>query len=208
MTAPEPEARPAAPATPAAPAGPAAARRPARKSWLATFWPLLAVAVVLVVAAGYFLPGLELGFSSTKASQAANDKALAALQELKPESTPAEVIAALNLININFTDKEARIPRIPTQAEPVLLAAAKTIAALPPEVKIEIRGYTDDTLGRELGMTLSLYRAQSVVDYLHGNGVPQGKVAAIGGGDFVPIADNKTTEGRFRNRRLVFAISK
>lgn len=40
------------------------------------------------------------------------------------------------------------------------------------------------------------------------DGVNQGRLAAVGYGEFQPVADNATAEGRARNRRVVLVVSR
>jgi chemotaxis protein MotB len=40
------------------------------------------------------------------------------------------------------------------------------------------------------------------------DGVNPGRLAAVGYGEFQPVADNTTAEGRGRNRRVVLVISR
>jgi len=55
-------------------------------------------------------------------------------------------------------------------------------------------------------MTLSLNRAQSVVDFLISKGIDAEKLSAKGYGPDMPIADNSNREGRAKNRRTEFKI--
>jgi len=71
-----------------------------------------------------------------------------------------------------------------------------------PEVKIEVRGYTDVTGSMERNKTLSQERAQSVVDYLISKGIGTDRLRAYGMGNSEPIADNSTNDGRVLNRRV------
>jgi len=71
-----------------------------------------------------------------------------------------------------------------------------------PEVKVEVRGYTDVTGTVERNKVISQERAQSVIDYLSGKGVNKARLVAVGLGASNPIADNGTTEGRVLNRRV------
>jgi len=71
-----------------------------------------------------------------------------------------------------------------------------------PEVKVEVRGYTDVTGSEERNQIVSQERAQSVVNYLVGKGVDKNRFVAKGLGASNPIASNTTTEGRVLNRRV------
>jgi outer membrane protein OmpA-like peptidoglycan-associated protein/tetratricopeptide (TPR) repeat protein len=70
-----------------------------------------------------------------------------------------------------------------------------------PSVKIEIRGYTDNIGKAADNMTLSNNRAQAVVKYLVTKGIEPQRLSFKGYGATQPVADNKTEEGRAKNRR-------
>jgi outer membrane protein OmpA-like peptidoglycan-associated protein len=71
-----------------------------------------------------------------------------------------------------------------------------------PDWKMKIEGHTDATGTREGNQILSQQRAAAVVGWLVKNGVAGGRLAPVGLGDTKPVADNKTEEGRARNRRV------
>jgi len=71
-----------------------------------------------------------------------------------------------------------------------------------PSYKIDINGYTDNTGGSELNQKLSENRANSVKQYILGSGIDESRITAIGRGEDDPIADNKTSKGRAKNRRV------
>jgi len=75
-----------------------------------------------------------------------------------------------------------------------------------PSLQIEISGHTDNTGSAQLNASLSQNRAQAVVNYLKGKGVPANRMTAMGFGSSRPVATNKTSDGRQQNRRTEFEI--
>jgi OOP family OmpA-OmpF porin len=75
-----------------------------------------------------------------------------------------------------------------------------------PSVKVEIQGHTDDTGTREHNLDLSQRRAESVKKYLVDSGIEEGRLVPKGYGPDVPIASNKTKQGKAKNRRVEFHI--
>jgi outer membrane protein OmpA-like peptidoglycan-associated protein len=73
-------------------------------------------------------------------------------------------------------------------------------------MKIEIGGHTDNTGDKARNKALSQSRAKAVKDYLVSKGVDATRLSAIGYGDTKPLSDNKTEEGRAKNRRTVFKV--
>lgn len=76
---------------------------------------------------------------------------------------------------------------------------------------IEIEGHTDNvpihTDKYESNDVLSMYRALTVADYIRGiTDLNPGYLKSSGRGDYVPVADNSTPEGRARNRRVEIKI--
>ena len=74
-----------------------------------------------------------------------------------------------------------------------------------PDWKMRIEGHTDSTGTREGNQALSQQRAGAVVAWLVKNGIAGSRLTAVGVGDTRPVADNKTEEGRARNRRVELA---
>lgn len=75
-----------------------------------------------------------------------------------------------------------------------------------PQVLVEVRNHRDDTGRERYGMKITQRRADSVRDYLVHKGVPPEQLEARGYGSDMPIATNKTPEGRAQNRRTEFVI--
>lgn len=77
--------------------------------------------------------------------------------------------------------------------------------------QIEIEGHTDNVpisnAKYENNDVLSAYRAFAVKDYvLEHTALEAGKIYAAGCGEYNPVADNSTPEGRARNRRVEIKI--
>jgi chemotaxis protein MotB len=75
---------------------------------------------------------------------------------------------------------------------------------------IFVEGHTDNQpIGNRSypsNWELSAARAASVVHQLTESGVQPSRLAAIAYGEYRPVADNNTENGRFRNRRVVLLV--
>jgi len=71
-----------------------------------------------------------------------------------------------------------------------------------PEVHVEIGGHTDSDGGAKHNLKLSQARAESVRDYLVSQGVSVSQLGVQGYGETKPIADNRTVDGKSKNRRV------
>jgi outer membrane protein OmpA-like peptidoglycan-associated protein len=69
-------------------------------------------------------------------------------------------------------------------------------------LRIEVGGHTDNVGTPEANMKLSQERAQAVMAALTQRGVEAGRLTAKGYGQTVPIADNRSEDGRAKNRRV------
>lgn len=77
-----------------------------------------------------------------------------------------------------------------------------------PSMKIRIEGHTDNVGKVEDNNQLSNDRAQAVHDYLVEKGISTERLSYRGYGESRPIATNDTPEGRQRNRRTAFVITR
>jgi outer membrane protein OmpA-like peptidoglycan-associated protein len=71
-----------------------------------------------------------------------------------------------------------------------------------PAVRLGVEGHTDDVGDAQSNQALSEARAKAVVLALVGLGVSAGRMEPAGFGESRPVADNRTEEGRARNRRV------
>ncbi|HEY1373023.1 MAG TPA: OmpA family protein [Candidatus Binatia bacterium] len=72
--------------------------------------------------------------------------------------------------------------------------------------RVSLEGHTDSIGTEQYNQGLSERRANSVKDYLTKRGVDAGKISTRGFGETRPIADNKTAEGRAKNRRVEIKV--
>ena len=83
------------------------------------------------------------------------------------------------------------------------LAVVANLAKKYPSYPLTIDGYTDSRLKDDAALSLSQARAQSVANYLiDAQKVDSTRVRASGHGKENPIADNSSTAGRAKNRRV------
>ena len=73
------------------------------------------------------------------------------------------------------------------------------------EVVIAV-GHADRIGSDAYNMKLSVRRAESVKNYLTSKGVEKNRVYTEGKGEKQPVADNKTAEGRAKNRRVEIEV--
>ena len=76
-----------------------------------------------------------------------------------------------------------------------------------PKTAVNVAGYTDSTGSRQLNMTLSQQRADSVGSSLITQGVATNRIRTTGMGPDNPVASNSTTEGKAQNRRVEITLS-
>ena len=72
---------------------------------------------------------------------------------------------------------------------------------------ITVIGHTDNVGTDAANQKLSLRRANAVKQYLATHGIDAAKIKTNGRGKTSPVADNKTAQGRARNRRVEVVIT-
>jgi len=98
--------------------------------------------------------------------------------------------------------------RLSADAMNALRQVARSLVAIPNPIQVE--GHTDNVpianAVYRSNWELSAARAASVVQFLQSQGVDPRRLAAVGRGEYHPIADNNSEEGRARNRRVTLLI--
>jgi OOP family OmpA-OmpF porin len=72
--------------------------------------------------------------------------------------------------------------------------------------KVQVIGHTDNAGSRAGNLSLSQARAEAVKTYVAARGINPDMIAVAGEGPDRPVADNRSPEGRARNRRIEFKI--
>jgi len=107
--------------------------------------------------------------------------------------------------NVLFYSGEARLEKL---AIPIIGKVADILRSSSNLIQVE--GFTDNnpinTSRFPSNWELSAARAASVVHLLDRYGLKPARLSAIGFGEFRPIADNSTNEGRKKNRRVVLVV--
>lgn len=104
-----------------------------------------------------------------------------------------------------FLSGEAEVSK---RAIPILKKVAELVNDMPNMISVE--GYTDNqpinTPLFHSNWDLASARATSVVKQLVLENINPIRLSAVGYGEFHPVADNSTAEGRFKNRRVVLLV--
>lgn len=76
-----------------------------------------------------------------------------------------------------------------------------------PGLRIRVEGHTDNAGNADANMKLSEDRATAVKDYLVNKGISADRIMVEGFGGTQPIADNNTSGGRMKNRRIELRVA-
>ncbi len=140
--------------------------------------------------------------ASEQSAQALREKLRAQLNAVLRTTETARGL----VVNLNDVLFDTGKYTLKTNAQ-VSLAKIATIIALYPSLHVQAEGYTDSVGTPALNQTLSENRADTVMNFLVQNGVPQGNVTAHGYGQTNYVADNGTAAGRAQNRRVDLIVS-
>ena len=109
----------------------------------------------------------------------------------------------VNLPDILFDVDEATMK---PEAQ-LVIAKLAGILLIMPDKQVTVEGHTDSTGSAEYNLDLSQRRAVSVMGLMQSQGLDSNRLRAIGYGMQRPVAENATSGGRSRNRRVEIVIS-
>ena len=126
-----------------------------------------------------------------------------AKQAMKQDVTASVMFDALNregyiALYINFDTGKSIIK---PESKPIIDQIVKMMDSNP-GLKISLEGHTDNVGNPQSNKTLSDNRAKAVFSAIVAQGIGANRLSALGHGQDKPIADNKTEDGRAKNRRV------
>ena len=74
------------------------------------------------------------------------------------------------------------------------------------KLRLKVIGYTDNVGTEQVNQVISTERAKAFTSYLQTKGIPDYRLKAEGKGESEALNDNRTSEERAKNRRIVFII--
>jgi len=124
-------------------------------------------------------------------------------EAMKQDVTAGDMFDALNreghiALYINFDTGKSTIK---PESKPIIAQIVQMLKANP-KLNISVEGHTDNVGNPKSNKTLSDERAKAVVSAIIAQGVDAKRLSTAGHGQDKPIADNKTEEGRAKNRRV------
>jgi OmpA-OmpF porin, OOP family len=131
------------------------------------------------------------------------DLVIAEREEMKQDLVANELLEKIEkegfvALYLNFDTGKATIK---PDSNAILDDVAAALATAP-ALRLEVAGHTDNIGGAEANQKLSDDRAGAVVTALVSRGVAASRLNAKGYGQASPVADNRSEEGRAKNRRV------
>ena len=123
---------------------------------------------------------------------------------IKVDNNGCPLAVKIELRGVNFANNSAKLK----SGSSDVLDGTASILTRYPDLKVEIGGHTDSSGAASYNKALSQKRAESVREYLISKGAKAGNLISRGYGESSPIADNKTRDGRAKNRRVEMKLLK
>jgi outer membrane protein OmpA-like peptidoglycan-associated protein len=125
------------------------------------------------------------------------------IEAMKQDVTATGIYDALNTdghiaLYINFETGKSTIK---PESQPIIDQIVEMLKANP-TLKVSIEGHTDNVGTGPANQTLSESRAKAVMNAISSKGIDKTLLSSKGWGQTKPVADNKTDEGKAKNRRV------
>lgn len=150
------------------------------------------------------IPECDAGLVLKPAAVAVAPAPVAVAKEEPKPVAPKEVwktVVTQKLVTIEGTNFDTNSAKLKPEADKKLNDVVD-FAMQNKEASLAITGYTDSRGSDKLNQNLSERRAESVKAYLVKKGIAADRITTQGEGAANPVADNKTSEGRAKNRRV------
>ena len=131
------------------------------------------------------------------------DGAVAAAPKAAPAAAPVAAASKVTYAADAFFDFDKSVLKPAGKAK--LDDLVGKVKGINLEVIIAV-GHTDSIGTDAYNQKLSVRRAESVKAYLVSKGIEKNRIYTEGKGEKQPVADNKTTEGRAKNRRVEIEV--
>ena len=121
-----------------------------------------------------------------------------------PDKIPSKITKTFKgaLRGIQFENNSANIKSKSYKTLDKAVAVLKEFSS----VKVLVAGHTDNRGARDYNVELSRSRAESVKQYLVEQGIDGSRLEIAGHGPDQPIANNRSSSGRAKNRRIEFKL--
>ena len=146
------------------------------------------------------------GAAAAPAAAAAAGAGAAAMRQLPGVTAVRETDSTVTVV-LNESVFDGASGGLSTVGQSTLRAAATSLATYP-NATVRIEGYSDSTGNVVEDQRASDQRAAAVRAGLIAGGVNPARLTATGYGSTRPIADNATSEGRSKNRRVEIVVGK
>ena len=125
------------------------------------------------------------------------------IEAMKQEITSNDILTALNIdghiaLYINF---EIGKWDIKPESQKIIDQIVEMLKSNP-TLKISIEGHTDNVGNSQSNQTLSENRSKAVMTRIASKGIDKSRLSSKGWGQTKPLNDNKTEEGKAKNRRV------
>jgi len=123
--------------------------------------------------------------------------------EVEQEITANAILKELNetgkaILYINFDSGKSTIKK---ESMPIVEQIIEMMKQAK-DIKLSVEGHTDSDGSNESNLKLSEARAKAVVEAITKGGIDAARLRSAGFGEEKPIADNSTSEGKAKNRRV------